>query len=50
MPIDPRISTRNASRKNDQLRELIAAQPEGCALQQVFYSDPSIYALLARRP
>jgi len=45
MPIDPRVSTRNASLKSEQLRELIAAHPKGCALQQVFYSDPSIYAL-----
>ena len=45
MPIDPRISTRNVSLRSDQLRELIAAQPKGCALQQAFYSDPSIYAL-----
>ena len=45
MPIDPRVSTRNASLTNDQLRELIATQPKGCALHQAFYSDPSIYAL-----
>lgn len=45
MPIDPRISTRNASLTADQLRELIASQPKGRALQQAFYSDPSIYAL-----
>ena len=45
MPIDPRISTRNVSLSSDQLRELIGAQPKGRALQQVFYSDLSIYAL-----
>ncbi len=49
MPIDPRISTRNASLKSDQLRELIAAQPKGRALQQAFYSDASIYALDVER-
>ncbi|MBW2716919.1 MAG: aromatic ring-hydroxylating dioxygenase subunit alpha, partial [Deltaproteobacteria bacterium] len=45
MPIDPRISTRNVSLTSDQLRALIASHPKGCALQQAFYSDPSIYAL-----
>lgn len=45
MPIDPRFSTRNTSVTSDQLRALIASQPKGCALQQDFYSDPSIYAL-----
>jgi len=45
MPIDPRISTRDASLEKDRLRELIAAQPKGRALQQAFYSDPAIYAL-----
>jgi phenylpropionate dioxygenase-like ring-hydroxylating dioxygenase large terminal subunit len=49
MPIDPRISTRNTSLTRDQLRELIDSQPKGCALQQVFYSDPSIYALDVER-
>jgi Rieske 2Fe-2S family protein len=49
MPINPRISTRNVSLGSDQLRELIAAQPKGCALQQAFYSDPSIYALDVKR-
>lgn len=49
MPIDPRISTRNASLKSDQLRELIAAQRKGFALQQAFYADPSIYALDVER-
>ncbi len=49
MPINPRISTRNVSLSSDQLRELIAAQPKGCALQQAFYSDASIYALDVER-
>ncbi len=45
MPIDPRTSTRNVSLTSDQLRALIASHPKGCALQQAFYSDPSIYEL-----
>jgi Rieske 2Fe-2S family protein len=49
MSIDPRISTRNANPEDDRLRELITAQPKGCALQQAFYSDASIYALDVER-
>jgi len=49
MPIDPRISTRNTSLSSSQLRELIASHSKGCALQQAFYSDPSIYALDTER-
>lgn len=45
MPIDPRLSSRNWSLSSDQLNKLIAEQPKGVALQQEFYSDPSIYAL-----
>ncbi len=49
MPIDPRISNRNTSLTSDQLRGLIASHSKGCALQQAFYSDPSIYALDVER-
>lgn len=49
MPIDPRVSNRNTSLTRDRLRELIASHSKGCALQQVFYSDPSIYALDVER-
>jgi len=45
MSTDPHTSSQGTSLSSDQLRALIASQPKGCALQQVFYSDPSIYAL-----
>ncbi|HXV36808.1 MAG TPA: aromatic ring-hydroxylating dioxygenase subunit alpha [Myxococcota bacterium] len=45
MLFDARSPVHPASLSRERLRELIASQPKGCALQQAFYSDPAIYAL-----
>jgi len=45
----PKISNGSSTVDRDRLREWIAAQPKGCTLQQVFYSDTSIYALDVER-